>query len=157
MGIYYYWCFIWSSISNNALDFEDGVGCDVMTIQDKITQLNEYCDSHTCQYGDYLGVKPVCKFDRQKDSWCGLFGCDLIKNEELVNRCYSEIATHNPYWENITAIANKQRKKGLRDYGQGLEDNPAPILDRIQHIEEELVDALMYLEWLKESVESGRK
>lgn len=58
----------------------------------------------------------------------------------------------NPYWENITEIATKQREKGIRDYGQGIEDNKEPILTRIQYIEEELVDALMYLEWLKESI-----
>jgi hypothetical protein len=62
----------------------------------------------------------------------------------------------NPYWDNICVIANKQREKGLRDYGQGIEDNPAAILDRIQHIEEELVDALMYLEWLKDGIQHGR-
>ncbi len=61
-------------------------------------------------------------------------------------------ANHNPYWDNITKLANKQREKGLRDYGQGLEDNPAAILDRLTHIEEELIDALMYLEWLKEGI-----
>ena len=61
---------------------------------------------------------------------------------------------HNPYWDNITAIAIQQRNKGLRDYGQGIEDNPASILDRIKYIEEELVDALMYLEWLKDGVQN---
>ena len=64
--------------------------------------------------------------------------------------------TGNPYWENITKIANTQREKGIRDYGQGIEDNPAAVIERIRYIEEELVDALMYLEWLKEGLNGKR-
>jgi hypothetical protein len=60
--------------------------------------------------------------------------------------------SNNPYWDNITEISDKQRAKGMRDYGQGIEDNPAAVIERIQYIEEELVDALMYLEWLKEGL-----
>lgn len=63
---------------------------------------------------------------------------------------------NNPYWDNITEIAKKQRIKGINTYGQGIEDNDKPTIDRIQYIEEELVDALMYLEWLKESVKDGK-
>lgn len=41
----------------------------------------------------------------------------------------------NPYWERITAIAEKQRAKGMSKYGQGLEANPADILARINHLQ----------------------
>ena len=58
----------------------------------------------------------------------------------------------NPYWENICKLQDKQREKGIETYGQGLEDNHEPVMKRIQHIEEELVDALMYLEWLKDAL-----
>ena len=58
----------------------------------------------------------------------------------------------NPYWENITSISNRQRAKGIKTYGYGLEDNPTEVLTRIEYIEEELIDALMYLEWLKEGL-----
>ena len=61
-----------------------------------------------------------------------------------------EKKSNNPYWENICAIADNQRKKGIETYGQGLEDNTWDILKRIQYLEEELVDALMYLEWCKD-------
>lgn len=61
----------------------------------------------------------------------------------------------NPYWENICSIAQKQREKGLNTYGQGLEMNPADVVARINHLEEELVDALMYCEWIKDSVTRG--
>lgn len=60
------------------------------------------------------------------------------------------------YWDNICKIAEKQRQKGLDTYGQGLEDNEAlsPV-ERIEYLEEELVDALMYLEHLKAGIEHG--
>ena len=58
----------------------------------------------------------------------------------------------NPYWDRITELANKQREKGIKTYGQGIEDNKLPVEERIRYIEEELIDALMYLEWLKEGL-----
>ena len=57
--------------------------------------------------------------------------------------------TANPYWERITAIANRQREKGIAEYGQGLECNPADVVTRLTYLEEELIDALMYCEWIK--------
>lgn len=57
---------------------------------------------------------------------------------------------NNPYWQNIQDIAERQRKKGIDTYGQGLEANPADIITRLTYLEEELVDALMYIEWAKE-------
>lgn len=61
---------------------------------------------------------------------------------------------NNPYWDNICKLADKQRQKGIDTYGQGLEANTKPNFEeRIEYIEEELIDALMYLEWLKD----GRK
>lgn len=54
------------------------------------------------------------------------------------------------YWNNITEMYNKQREKGLREYGQTLEDNTAlrPV-ERIVMAQEELIDALVYLEHIK--------
>lgn len=60
---------------------------------------------------------------------------------------------NNPYWERICNIAEHQRAKGMSKYGFGLEDNPAGIIERINHLEEELIDGLMYCEWIKEYVE----
>ena len=58
----------------------------------------------------------------------------------------------NPYWENICRMADRQRAKGIKTYGQGLESNPADMLKRIEHIQEELIDGLMYCEWIKEEL-----
>lgn len=59
---------------------------------------------------------------------------------------------NNPYQNNICDIAERQRKKGMETYGKGLEDNKADIIARIEHLEEELVDALMYCEWIKDQM-----
>ena len=63
-----------------------------------------------------------------------------------------KLNTSNPYWERITATAERQREKGLREYGQGLEANPADIVTRLNYLEEELIDALMYIEWAKDYI-----
>lgn len=62
------------------------------------------------------------------------------------------------YWKNITALKEKQTEKGLKEYGQVLEENQSiPTLSRITMIEEEMVDALMYLEHLKYNIEEVKE
>ena len=63
----------------------------------------------------------------------------------------------NPYWSRVCTIAAQQRLKGLSKYNLGLEWNPADAVERINHIEEELIDALMYCEWLKDKLEEGSR
>jgi hypothetical protein len=58
----------------------------------------------------------------------------------------------NQYWNNICAIAEKQRAKGMKTYGMGLEENKKDIITRIEYLEEELIDALMYCEWIKAQI-----
>lgn len=64
--------------------------------------------------------------------------------------------TCNPYWDQITDIANRQREKGIKTYGRGLEADEADIITRLERIEEELIDALMYLEHLKDGIKKAR-
>ena len=59
---------------------------------------------------------------------------------------------NNPYWDKITEIAVHQRRKGLETYGRGLEDNPAAVRERIEHLQEELIDGLMYCQWIKDKL-----
>ena len=59
---------------------------------------------------------------------------------------------NNPYWQNIQDIADRQRQKGIDTYGQGLEENPADMVTRLTYLEEELIDALMYCEWIKDKL-----
>ncbi len=56
------------------------------------------------------------------------------------------------YWANINALNDKQTEKGLKKYGETLEDNTTlSRTQRIEHAEEEAIDLLKYLEHLKES------
>ena len=64
----------------------------------------------------------------------------------------------NIYWNNICKIAQRQRNKGLDTYGQGLEGNTKPgIIERISYYQEELIDALMYSEWIKDAIFKEKK
>ena len=66
--------------------------------------------------------------------------------------CYRDRQDENPYWKRICKLSDKQRAKGVKTYGQGLESNPAAIIERIDHLEEELIDGLMYCEWIKDKI-----
>jgi NTP pyrophosphatase (non-canonical NTP hydrolase) len=56
------------------------------------------------------------------------------------------------YIDNIVELIDKQRAKGLEKYGQTLEENVTLTnQQRIEHTQEELVDALQYLEHLKQT------
>ena len=86
-------------------------------------------------------------------------GCSLDNKATGFDDCWNEIAENtsaskvsNPYWERICKLSEAQRKKGMETYGQGLESNPAAMLKRIEHLQEELVDALMYCEWIKDKL-----
>lgn len=68
-----------------------------------------------------------------------------------------EVKPINPYWERITVIADRQRSKGLKEYGRGVEDDTANVDTRLDRIEEELIDALMYLEHLRDAIHTFRE
>lgn len=65
---------------------------------------------------------------------------------------YEPEKSDNPYWERICKLSERQRAKGMETYGQGLESNPMGIVGRLTYLEEELVDALMYCEWIKDKL-----
>lgn len=58
----------------------------------------------------------------------------------------------NPYWDRICEIAEKQRAKGVKTYGQGIEANDKDIHTRIEMALEELVDLGMYLCWIDDKI-----
>lgn len=60
------------------------------------------------------------------------------------------------YVKNIIDLLERQRGKGIAKYGQILEDNTTlSRVQRVEHIEEELIDALMYAEHIKAAVEDS--
>lgn len=54
------------------------------------------------------------------------------------------------YWENICKIQKHQTEKGIIHYGQRLEENTTMTdMEKLEYLQEELIDALMYIEHLK--------
>lgn len=115
-----------------------------MTYEEKIKALMDYCEAQeSC-------ALCKCKPDDKGFCYCGPAETAELNYERVFGNDQA-----NPYWQRITAIADKQRAKGMSKYGQGLEDNPADILARINHLQEELIDGLMYCEWIKEWVQEN--
>ena len=58
----------------------------------------------------------------------------------------------NQYSKNIVRLLRKQNAKGLKKYGVTLEANKTlSTIQRIEHLQEELIDGLQYCEHLKAS------
>ena len=54
------------------------------------------------------------------------------------------------YWNNICEMQKKQTQKGINKYGQILEENTdMTVKERFEYLQEELIDALMYIEHIK--------
>lgn len=58
----------------------------------------------------------------------------------------------NTYKENIVKIIDNQILKGKENYGHTLDECPLNALDAITNVQEELIDALFYLENLKDDL-----
>ena len=72
---------------------------------------------------------------------------EYIAEKELQT---SDVPPGGAYWRNICDINAQQEKKGAEKYGQTLEENTTLSAEqRIEHAQEELIDALKYLEHLK--------
>lgn len=126
-----------------------------MTIEEKRKKLLDACHEHTCNEHCPCSTFNTC-FCR--DATAKMTGDVRCWDEDTLNRGLALFGIHvpNPYWERITQMSDRQREKGISTYGQGLEQFTAPdALQRIEYIQEELIDALMYLEWLKEKLKGG--
>lgn len=51
--------------------------------------------------------------------------------------------------ESIQSEMAERQERGISKYGGTLDENPAEIAERLQHLKEELMDAIMYIEWIK--------
>ena len=123
-----------------------------MTIDEKRERLRDYCNLHEyCRDGCLFYDGSNCKvmsiyslndFELNK-------ALEIIDDKEVIE---NDKKSTNPYWDRITALATKQRETGIREYGRGLEDDTAEIDVRLNRISEELIDALMYIEHLRDSI-----
>lgn len=62
------------------------------------------------------------------------------------------------YWQNVTDIQERQTEKGIASYGQRLEDEKNLSVEEVlTYYEEELIDALMYIEHIKTKLRKGEQ
>lgn len=119
-----------------------------MTFEEKVQALAEYCAEHKCSSCELYGLIPLTKP-------C-VVGENVEENYEILFGAEPEEAPdENPYWTQIEAFAERQRAKGIQTYGQGLERNTAAIMTRLDYLTEELIDALMYIQWIKDYLSKG--
>ena len=78
-------------------------------------------------------------FDRTDEGeifWIKLYeACLKNENKTILQSIQSEMA--------------ERQERGISKYGGTLDQNPAEIAERLQHLKEELMDAIMYIEWIK--------
>lgn len=103
-------------------------------------------------------LKADCTSPEQKDT-----SSTAAERDDTVRRCAEYVAEKHlqmdeeppevgcgEYWRNICGINARQEAKGVAKYGQSLEANTTLSAEqRIEHAQEELIDALKYLEHLK--------
>ena len=54
------------------------------------------------------------------------------------------------YRQAIIDLLDKQTHKGLLKYGKPIDKNPLDIVTRLEYIQEELIDGLVYIEHVKQ-------
>lgn len=74
---------------------------------------------------------------------------DIIQGSVIAP--HEETAEGRPdYWSEICKIQARQTGKGIAKYGKRLEDNEdLGVIERLEYLEEELIDGLMYIEHIK--------
>lgn len=101
------------------------------------------CPLEECDCGACTGLD---------DCWEAIAAYMTAKEQKKGVAEKEDLYKENPYWEKICELADKQRSKGINKYGKGLEYNPADAIARINHLQEELIDGLMYCEWIKDKL-----
>jgi hypothetical protein len=61
----------------------------------------------------------------------------------------------DPVVQTVIESFQKRSELGQKKYGITLEENNLPFLAWVQHMQEELMDAILYLEKLKKTHENG--
>ena len=87
----------------------------------------------------------------EKGLCCSPISLYLDKKYEVITLFeFSEEEADINYRDNIVSLLDRQREKGIKKYGETLEENTTLSTEqRIEHLEEELIDGLEYCEHLK--------
>lgn len=54
--------------------------------------------------------------------------------------------------ETLITLIKERTAQGKQEYGQTLDDNPAQMLERLQHLLEEQIDAAKYTIWIMNKI-----
>lgn len=66
------------------------------------------------------------------------------------------MTTDDPVVDRVIQLFAYRSALGMRKFGMSMEQNDAPVLDWIDSAQEELMDAILYLERLKKEFGNGR-
>lgn len=119
-----------------------------MTREEKAAKIRAFCEARDIT-GERCDGCPLYHFEER--------GCfETIAADWVIDRNYRVLFDdQNPddrpdYWGEVCKIQKRQTEKGLSKYGQRLEDNEnLGVIDRLEYLEEELIDGLMYIEHIK--------
>lgn len=100
---------------------------------------------HDCNNCEGNHDSENCRF---KNPFSFMDVCEIIDEQEEVD----VVPIGDVYWQEVTVVANRQREKGIKTYGHGLEADTQDVFGRLDYIEEELVDALVYLRHLRRAL-----
>ncbi len=56
-----------------------------------------------------------------------------------------------PAVESVREQLKQRAEMGLEKYGQTVTNNPLPLIEWLQHLQEEMMDACVYIERIKQS------
>ena len=106
-------------------------------------------------YVMYEGVK-VPYIDVEENGYCLLIDGEA---KWIRKKSCEEIdeQKENHILENVKMIMDKQTAKGLEKYGETVNSDSYTVEGWITHLQEELVDALVYTETLKEKFKHFKK
>lgn len=115
--------------------------------------VNEFSDfefEHYNETGIYIPSKSCCKNTCHVDACCL-----LVDNVEITKNKVDTIELPLETDSVVRSVLHKFIERssfGKKKYGTDLDRNDLSMLDWIQHTQEELMDATLYLEKLKKSV-----
>ena len=129
-----------------------------ITREMKVNALQKFCgkqdDCENCPLKSKFFPIPCREFD-----WEDVGETNLDTLIEMADITIDYTPENEPvYWSRICEMQKRQTEKGLNKYGQILEENTSmTIIERLEYLEEELIDGLMYLEHIKEMLAKERE
>ena len=76
-------------------------------------------------------------------------------DEQVKEWAVRRMAEGEGYEREIMDLFVRQKAKGLEKYGQTLDQNELSVQERLEHLEEELMDALVYIQHIKAGLYGG--